>query len=140
VHFIRCIKPNETKRHSLVDSDRNSTLNRVFLSFYNYYLLIRIRVQVHFIRCIKPNEAKQPSLVDAQCVAKQVDSSGLVPAIGISRAGFSTHMPRADFAALFGPPWERTTGGKLAHPLDDAQVHIYIYIYIYIYICIYIYI
>lgn len=93
-----------------------------FLASLSALLATMGSANVHFIRCIKPNDAKQPNFVDSACVAKQVTSSGLVPAIGISRAGFSTHMSRHDFAALFGPPWERTTGGVLRQPVDNAQL------------------
>lgn len=104
---------NSTRFHGVVER---------FLSSLRALLETIASANIHFIRCIKPNEVKQPNFIDAECVAKQVTSSGLVPAIGISRAGFSTHMPREDFAAMFGPPWERGTGQVLRRPVDDAQL------------------
>lgn len=102
-----------SKFHSVVER---------FLASLRALLATMSSVNVHFIRCIKPNDVKQPDVVDPECVAKQVTSSGLVPAIRISRAGFSMNMPRNDFVAMSGPAWERTTGGILRRPADDAQL------------------
>ncbi|KDO32183.1 hypothetical protein SPRG_03400 [Saprolegnia parasitica CBS 223.65] len=57
----------------------------------------------HFVRCIKPNDDLQPSTLDEPRVREQLQCSGILEAVKISRLGYAVRFPHEAFQTEFRP-------------------------------------
>ncbi|EQC25796.1 hypothetical protein SDRG_16344 [Saprolegnia diclina VS20] len=87
----------------------------------------------HFVRCIKPNDVLQPSTMDAPRVAEQLQCSGVLEAVKISRLGYPVRFPHDAFQTEFRSlaPGQRsihamvnTLVAKFALPTDKPPFQI----------------
>ena len=58
--------------------------------------------ELHFIRCIKPNDERAPAKWNQKVVARQLNTSGIVSAVHVSRAGYADHLAPQQLLAQYG--------------------------------------
>ena len=58
---------------------------------------------VAWVRCIRPNSSKNPQEFHREMVARQIQASGVIPAVSLARSAFPHSMKTTDFSALFAP-------------------------------------
>ena len=57
----------------------------------------------HFVRCIKPNHEQEPHLLNSELVLGQLRNSGMVDAVRLLSAGYSTRLPFDTLEQMFKP-------------------------------------
>ena len=57
----------------------------------------------HFVRCIKPNHQQEPHLLNSELVLGQLRNSGMVDAVRLLSAGYSTRLPFDTLEQMFKP-------------------------------------
>jgi hypothetical protein len=57
----------------------------------------------HFVRCVKPNHEQEPHLLNSELVLGQLRNSGMVDAVRLLSAGYSTRLPFDTLEQMFKP-------------------------------------
>jgi myosin heavy subunit len=55
------------------------------------------------VRCVKPNHEQEPHLLNSELVLGQLRNSGMVDAVRLLSAGYSTRLPFDTLEQMFKP-------------------------------------